>query len=83
MRFCDLCEKAVINVEDCCKLGNVADIEFDECTGCICALIVPECNHFFSLFGPAKELIIPWNQVIKIGPDIILVKLCREDKKKH
>ena len=81
MRFSCLCEKTVINVEDCCTLGHVADIEFDECSGCICALVVPECSHFLGLFAPAKELVIPWGQVVKIGPDIILVKLCREHKK--
>ncbi len=83
MRFGDLCEKTVINIEDCCRLGNVADMEFDECSGCICSIIVPECSHFMGLFAPAKEMVIPWNQVVKIGPDIILVRICREEKHKH
>ena len=45
MRFCDLARKEVINVNDCKCLGNVRDLDFDECDGCIKALIVP---------GPAK-----------------------------
>ena len=45
MRFCDLTRKEVINVNDCKCLGNVRDLDFDECGGCIKALIVP---------GPAK-----------------------------
>ena len=45
MRICDLRQKEVINIRDCQRLGYVADIDFDVCTGCICQLIVP---------GPAK-----------------------------
>lgn len=41
MRFCDLARKEVINVNDCKCLGNVRDLDFDECDGCIKALIVP------------------------------------------
>ena len=40
MRFCDLARKEVINVNDCKCLGNVRDLDFDECDGCIKALIV-------------------------------------------
>lgn len=86
MRFCDLCEKEVINVCDCRVLGSVADMEFDECKGCICALIVPECRSFWGIFSPPKELVIPWNKVIKIGPDIVLVDIGRQErcgKEKH
>lgn len=39
MRFCDLARKEVINVNDCKCLGNVRDLDFDECDGCIKALI--------------------------------------------
>ena len=38
MRFCDLARKEVINVNDCKCLGNVRDLDFDECDGCIKAL---------------------------------------------
>ena len=31
MRFCDLTEKEVINVCDCKCLGNVHDLDIDEC----------------------------------------------------
>ena len=40
MRFCDLTEKEVINVCDCKCLGNVHDLDIDECDGRIRALIV-------------------------------------------
>lgn len=79
MRFCELCEKEVINVSDCRCIGSVADLELDECNGCILALIVPESGHFFGLFGLGVEYIIPWNRIVRIGPDIILVDVCLKD----
>ena len=42
VQFCEFCEKEVISVRDCRKLGNVYDMEFDACSGCICKLIVRE-----------------------------------------
>ena len=65
MRFCDLTEKEVINVCDCKCLGNVHDLDIDECDGRIRALIVP---------GPGK-----W--FVRIGPDIILVDIDEKEAK--
>ena len=45
MRLCELREKNVINVCDCHCLGHVMDLELDECTGCIKALIVPDFSE--------------------------------------
>ena len=58
MRFCELKEKDVINICDCKRLGNVADLEFDPKTGCIQALIVYESGKFWGLFGKDCEIII-------------------------
>lgn len=50
MRFCDLTEKEVINVCDCKCLGNVHDLDIDECDGRIRALIVPGPGKWFGCF---------------------------------
>lgn len=42
MRLCDFQQKEVINACDCRKLGYVADLVFDECSGCIESIIVPK-----------------------------------------
>ena len=47
MRFCDLTEKEVINICDCKCLGNVHDLDIDECDGRIRALIVPGPGKWF------------------------------------
>ena len=51
MLFSELKCKDVINLRDCRKLGHIADFEFDECTGCICRVIVPGSAKWKSLFG--------------------------------
>lgn len=75
MRFCELQEKEVINVCNCKCLGCVKDLEFDECNGCICALIVPGPCKWLGCIGREYELRIPWCKIVRIGPDIVLVDI--------
>ena len=95
MRFCDFREKEVINLCNCQKIGHVCDWIFDECSGCIEAIIVPKGNGICGLFcftGVRKnsrefggvcdgtEYIIPFKCIKKIGKDIILVEIHEERK---
>ncbi len=73
MRFCELKEKEVINCKDCRRLGYIADIEFDPCTGHIQAIIVPEQGKLFWCFGSCEEYYIDFCNIVRIGPDIVLV----------
>lgn len=79
MRIFDLKQKEVINECDCKRLGYVNDILFDECTGCIEAIIVPGIGKICGIFGRDTEYIIPFKCICQIGNDIILVKVCEED----
>lgn len=81
MRFLDLCDKEVININNCCYLGHVRDMEFDECNGCICAIIVPGPGKYMGCFCREMEYVIPWCNIVRIGPDIVLVNL--KDEMKH
>ena len=75
MRICELHNKQVINTCDCKILGCVADVEFNECTGCIQSLIVPGPGKLFCLFGLEIEYVIPFSCVRCIGPDAVLVEV--------
>ena len=77
-RFTDLCNKDVINIKDGCKLGCVADIDIDPCTGFIAAVIVAGQSRFFGLLGREEDCIIPWKHVEKISTDVILVCIERQ-----
>ncbi len=82
MRFSELCDKEVINANDCKCLGCVRDIEFNRECGEIECLIVPGPGKYIGLFGRDCEFFIPWCKVIRIGPDIILVDFCEKDMKR-
>ena len=78
MRICDLREKQVINSGNCKILGYVQDIEFDLCSGCIKAIIVPGPGKIWSFFCCDCEYIIPVECICNVGPDVILVNVCEE-----
>jgi len=71
----DFCQKEVISIRDCRKLGNVYNLEFDSCSGCICQIIVREKCGLKGFFGIGDEICIPYQKVKQIGPDIILVEV--------
>ena len=75
MRLCELKQKEIINTCTCKSLGCPVDLEFDEKSGKITALIVPGPGKFCCLWGRDSEYIIPWNCIRQIGDDIILVEI--------
>ena len=79
MRIEELKQKEVINTCNCKILGCADDIEFDICTGCIEAIIVPGPGKYLGCFCRDYEYCIPWVKIVKIGPDIILVDICEND----
>lgn len=75
MRYCELKRKEVINCKDCKRLGFVSDLQFNPCTGCIEAIIVPGPGKLFGCFCCNSEYIIRFCNIVRIGPDIILVDI--------
>ncbi|MDN5346826.1 MAG: hypothetical protein PWP65_390 [Clostridia bacterium] len=75
VRISDLRVREVINVIDGRRLGPIKDIELDVEEGKIQALILPGMNgRFLGLFGRNEDAIIPWEKVVKVGVDVILVE---------
>lgn len=75
MLFSEFCDKEVINIKDCRKLGHVADIEFDPCNGCICKIIVKSRFSLCNILCDTGGLMISFCDIKQIGPEIILVDL--------
>ena len=67
--FAELAEKQVVNVADGRQLG----------------LVVPGKKSFFKSFASSDNLFVPWNNIVKIGGDVILVEMvggvsvCKEE----
>lgn len=68
-------QKEVINSNDGIRLGFISDIEVDLQEGKLTKLIVPGPAKLFGMFGRGKEYQIPWENIKKIGEDIILVEI--------
>ena len=73
MRLSDLQSKDIINTNDGKKIGTIIDVIIGE-DGKMTNLVV-EKGKLFSKFSNKDELEIGWNQVKKIGEDVILVSL--------
>ena len=74
MTLSELRTKEVIDVQDGRRLGKVMDLEFSVEDSRITALVVPSETSFLqSLRGEKCGLVIPWEDVRRIGDDIILV----------
>ncbi len=73
MKFSELRMRDVINIADGRRLGLLCDLELDVQHGRICSLIVPGPARFFGLFGRERDYVIAWDDIVKIGEDVILV----------
>lgn len=75
MTLSELRTKEVIDVCTGQKLGRVIDIEFCVESARVLALIAPaETGLLQQLRGERCGCVIPWEQVERIGEDVILVR---------
>ena len=73
MRLSDIQNKDVINLSTGVKIGNIIDIKINVETGKIESFIL-EKKKFSSLFSNNDEIEIYYEQINKIGEDVILVE---------
>lgn len=72
--FCELRTKMVINVVDGKALGRIADIVFSRENSKVIGVIVPGDKNFH-LWGRKNELFIPYDRIMRIGLDAVLVEM--------
>lgn len=69
--------KEVIDIRSGRRMGELIDVEIDDASGRITAIVVPGDSKFFGLLGGGPDVVIPWTQIRRIGPDCILVEVDR------
>lgn len=80
VKISDLRMREVINVVDGRRLGPIKDIDINVDEGRIVAVILPgHQQRFMGFFGREEEIVVPWEKIIKIGIDVILVNLSFND----
>lgn len=68
--------KEVIDIRTGRRMGELIDVEIDDETGRITAIVVPGGEaKLFGLLGSGPDVVIPWTKIRKIGPDCILVEV--------
>ncbi|PCK21577.1 YlmC/YmxH family sporulation protein [Bacillus pumilus] len=67
--------KDVVDVSNGKKLGTIGDIDINVTSGKIQAIIIGGTGKMMGFFGKEEEMIVPWRNIVKIGEDVILVRL--------
>lgn len=74
MRLSDLQSKDIVNIIDGKNIGNIIDAKVDERNGAIISLLVEAKGKFIS-FSRGDDMEIKWQNIERIGEDVILVRL--------
>ena len=74
-RYAKLRQKEVVNVLDGARLGYISDLVIDMPTGKVTAIVVPGPTRFSFLFKGERDSVIPWQNIRKIGEDVVLVEI--------
>lgn len=76
LKVSDLRLREVINIVDGRRLGPIRDIDIDVENGTIRALVLsPEGGRMLRMFGRQEDIVVPWENINKIGIDVILVEV--------
>lgn len=73
MRLSEIQKKDIVNISNGMKIGNIIDVNVSE-NGYITSLIADRTNFKF-IFSSNDEMEITFDQIVKIGEDVILVKI--------
>lgn len=78
MTLSDLKQKDVVSVDTGKNLGKAMDIEFSLSDGCIQAIVAPGPFSLTCLIkGEKAGIVIPWERIVRIGDDVILVDVAK------
>lgn len=75
MRLSDLQNKDIVNINDGKNIGNIIDVKIDEHSGNIVSFIIEPNKNFFKFLNRGEDTEINWQNITKIGEDVILVKM--------
>jgi YlmC/YmxH family sporulation protein len=80
LRLSELGGKEIVDVKKAESLGVLGqtDLEIDERTGEIKALVIPSVK-WFGMKRQGGELRVPWRQIKKIGTDMVIVDIIDEN----
>lgn len=75
VRAYDLKQREVINIVNAERLGYIYDVDIDFESGKIRSVIIPNRRGIFGRFSKRNDYIIPWDNIVAVGHEIVLVKV--------
>lgn len=77
MRLSDLQSKDIVSITTGKNIGSIIDVNINQSSGAIESLVIESTKGFFSSFNKEADTLISWNNIEKIGEDVILVHINR------
>lgn len=71
--YLELIDKDIINIKNGENIGRFTDVEIDTKKGRVTALYIEENNRLLSFFNKNKSILIRWEDIVKVGLDVIVV----------
>jgi YlmC/YmxH family sporulation protein len=80
MRLSELGGKEIIGLDNGERMGVIgdADLEINTETGQIRSIIIPG-GSFFGLGKRREDIVIPWEAIVKIGPDMVIIHVDKRE----
>lgn len=75
MKLSDLQRKDIVNLNDGKKIGRIIDVEINVTDGSLVNLIIEKNRYFRNLFSSESDVLVRFNQIKKMGEDVILIDL--------
>lgn len=74
MKLSELQKKDIIDINSGIKVGNIIDVVIND-SGFITALVIDKNNFAFNFLMNRGEIEINFDNIVKIGEDVVLVKI--------
>lgn len=71
--YLELIDKDIINIKNGENIGRFTDVEIDTKKGRVTALYIEDNNKLLSFFNKSKSILIKWEEIVKVGLDVIVV----------
>lgn len=75
LSYLELLDKDIVNIKNGEILGRFDDVEIDTQKGKVSAFYIEEATRFMGILGKSKSRRVKWEEIIRIGMDVIIVNV--------